>query len=617
MPKARRILSWATIAFFAVLVVLSLFAGLMGVDPDMSWGLHRRAVFVIGAIGLLGAIFLQWIRVLDQHVISKRTVLEGNEALLERRSKSSQLEYASVQPLSSPHPKQIRNWITLSAVTFTVAVIGITYIGLESGWRWTQWPATTTYYGMLGEAFTQGKTYLPIEPDPGLASLQNPYSPPARSGLEVYDGNLTYYQGKYYMYWGPTPAVVLAILKLLGVPTFGDHVVSFVAVSVIFLFSSLIIFHLKKVYFKGLPLWLMIAGLIVVATIHPMLWFQNSAGVLTAAISSGQAFLLAGVYFMVKALTNPNTKTANYAASGALWALAMASRLTMAMSVIVLVIGVTILSFRRANLMNSHKTEIVNVLSLLAALGFILGLLGWYNLIRFGSPIETGFRYTLTVEDKNAQLASGTLFSMRYLIPNTLNYLLGPLRLISKFPYLRAIYAPEYSPFPELLIKFGVPAYYTVEDATGLIFAAPTLFFAVIFVRKWLLNEIPRQSVNDSPGINTSGWVLPNQASIGSLLLLSGLAGSLPVFALFYSTTRYELDFVPLLAIVAVQGMWRLYEDTRPYPIQSRLAAGGILLIVTAGTLVSLLLAVSGAGSNFDDLNPGLFSFLVNLLPHW
>ena len=89
------------------------------------------------------------------------------------------------------------------------------------------------------------------------------------------------------------------------------------------------------------------------------------------------------------------------------------------------------------------------------------------------------------------------------------------------------------------------------------------------------------------------------------------------IFALFYSTTRYELDFVPLLAIVAVQGMWRLYEDTRPYPIQSRLAAGGILLIVTAGTLVSLLLAVSGAGSNFDDLNPGLFSFLVNLLPHW
>jgi Na+/citrate or Na+/malate symporter len=91
----------------------------------------------------------------------------------------------------------------------------------------------------------------------------------------------------------------------------------------------------------------------------------------------------------------------------------------------------------------------------------------------------------------------------------------------------------------------------------------------------------------------------------------------LPVILFYYSTTRYEMDFVPLLAIVAVMGMWRFYEDTRPFPIQSRLATGAIILIVTAATLVSFLLAVSGAGSNFDDINPSLFSFLVNFLPHW
>lgn len=502
-------------------------------------------------------------------------------------------------------------------MTFTVAVIGITYVGLNRVWRWTLWPATNGYYGMLGEAFTQGKTYLPIEPDPALASLQNPYSPAARSGLKIYDGNLTYYQGKYYIYWGPAPAVVLAILKILGAPPLGDDVVSIVAVSAIFLFSSLIIFRLKSVYFKGLPLWLMIAGLVVVGTIHPMLWSQNSAGVLSAAIASGQAFLLGGVYFMVNALTKANARATNYAAAGALWALAMASRLTVVTSVIVLVMGVTIFSFRQARRMHTHKTEVVNMLSLLAALGLMLGLLGWYNLIRFGSPFETGFRYTLTAEDKNAQLASGTLFSMRYLVPNTLNYSLAPIRLISKFPYLRAVYAPGYTPFNALLPRFGVPAYYTVEDANGLVFAAPTLFFALIYARKWLFNEIPRQSGNDSPGIEAAGPTITNQAPLGSLLLLTGLAGMLPVFTFYYSTTRYEMDFVQLLAIVAVLGMWRLYEDTRPYPIQSRLATGAILLLVTAGTLVSLLLAVSGAASNFDDRNPSLFSFLVKLLPHW
>ncbi|TFH46784.1 MAG: hypothetical protein E4H01_09375 [Lysobacterales bacterium] len=617
MFNFRRILPWVSIAFSPLLVFLTLSAGLIGVDPDMRWGLFRRALFLLGAVGLLGTTCLQWIRVLDQRLISRSDELEGTEPALESRPKSSQMEIVSIKSSMSPHSKPLQRWIALAAVTFTVVVIGITYVGLKSGWRFTQRPATNGYYGMLGEAFTQGKTYLPIDPDPGLANLRNPYSPAARSGLNVYDGNLTYYQGKYYIYWGPAPALILAILKILGAPPFGDDVVSFIAVSVISLVSSLIIFRLKSIYFKGLPLWLMVAGLVVVATIHPMLWSQNSAGILSAAIASGQAFLLGGVYFMINALTKANARTTNCAAAGALWALAMASRLTIVTSVIVLLMGVTIILFRRIRQTHTYKIEVVNMLSLLAAFGLILGLLGWYNQIRFGSPFETGFRYTLAAEDKNVQLASGTLFSVRYLVPNTLNYLFAPIRLIPKFPYLRAVYSAGYAPFNALLPRLGVPADYTVEDANGLVFAAPALLFALIFARKWLYDEITRVSGNDSPVIKATDRAITDQGPLGSLLLFSGLAGALPVFLIFHSTTRYEMDFVPLLAIVAVLGMWRLYEDTRPYPIQSRLATGAILLFVIAGTLVSLLLAVSGAGSNFDDLNPSLFSFLVNFFPHW
>jgi len=237
-------------------------------------------------------------------------------------------------------------------------------------------------------------------------------------------------------------------------------------------------------------------------------------------------------------------------------------------------------------------------------------------LIRFGSLFETGFRFQFTEFDLSAKLDKGTIFSLRYLVPNTLYYLLAPVRPISSFPFLRAVYY-EYPFFTQLLSRFAVPAEYRVEDATGLVFAAPTLLFAVTFVRKWLYDEIPRESRNDPSAIHAVGRPLTDQGSIGSLLLLAGLAGVVPIFLFFYTTTRYEMDFVPLFAIVAVLGMWRLYVDTRPYPIQSRLATGAIILIVTAAPLVSFLLAVSGAGSNIDDLNPDLFSFLVNFLPHW
>jgi hypothetical protein len=319
---------------------------------------------------------------------------------------------------------------------------------------------------------------------------------------------------------------------------------------------------------------------------------------------------------VVRALTDKNAGATNYAAAGALFGLAMASRITTVASVIVLVLGVAILALRRAGATHGHKAEAVNMVSLLAPLGLVLGLYGWYNLIRFGSLFETGFRYTFTEFDMSAQLRKGTIFSLHYLVPNTLYYLLAPLRPISSFPFLRAVYY-EYPLFTQLLTRFGVPAEHRVEDATGLVFAAPSLLFALTFARKWFYDEIPRESGKDAPAIKAAGWTLTDQGSLGSLLLLSGLACVVPIFLFFYTTTRYEMDFVPLLAIVATLGMWRLYEDTRPYPIQSRLATGAIILIVTAGTLVSLLLAVIGAASRFDDVNPGLYSFLVNFLPHW
>ena len=613
MSYLRRFLPWVTLAFFSFLVVLSLSAGLTGADPDLRWGLLRRAVFVLGAAGLLGAACLQLIRGLDRRAISKTHVPEGTEPELEARSADSQAKAVAIERLPPSSAGPHRRWIALAAGAFTVAIIGITYVGLESVWRWTQWPPTTTYYAMLGEAFTQGKTYLPIEPAPGLSSSQNPYEGwPGKGGIV----NLSYYQGRYYMYWGPAPALALAILKILGAPTLGDDVVVFSAISFIFLFSSLIAFRLKRVYFGRLPLWLMIAGLVIVGTIHPMLWFQNSPGLLTAAIASGQAFLVGGVYFMVRVLTDASAGARNYAAAGALWGMAMTSRLTTVAAVIVLVLGVTILSLKRAAPIHRHKTRVVNLVSLLAPLMLMLGLYGWYNAIRFDSPFETGLRYQFAAIDTNDQIARGTLFSLRYLVPNSFYYLLAPIRPISNFPYLRAVYY-EYAPFNQFLTRLGVPADYDVEDATGLVFAAPSLLFAITFARKWLYDEMPRQSWNASPVIRAADSTPIHQGALGGLLLLSGLAGVLPAILFFHSTTRYEMDFVPLFAIVAVLGMWRFYEDTRPVPIQSRLATGAIILTVTAATLVSFLLAASGAGSRFDDVNPRLLSFLVNFLPHW
>lgn len=615
MNWLRRWLPRVTIALFSILILLSLSAELAGVDPDSRWGPLRQAVFVIGASGLLGAACLHLIRALDRRALPMSHEPERAETEVKSPPKQSGPKPSLVKPMPSPLAKPARQWIAPWAGLIAVLITGLTYVGLVSAWHWSEWPATTASYAALGDAFVHGKTYLAADSLPC-------------------DVNAPVYEGRCYLYWGPAPAVALAILTILGAPPLGDEVVVFAAVSLIFLFSTLIVFRLQNIYFVGLPLWLLIAGVATVGTIHPMLWFQNSPDVATAAIASGQAFLLGGTYFIVRVMSDAKAVRAHYTAAGALWAVAMTSRLTTAPQVIVLTLGAAIILFGRAGRLRAHRVFVANFVSLLAPLVLVLALYGWYNLARFDNPFETGWRYApynltrfgtpsdtgwhslFSAIESNAQMTRGAPFSLRYLIPNTLYHFLAPIRPIAAFPYFRALYG-SYQPFSKLLPRLDVPAGYGVEDAAGLLFVAPTLLFALTFARKWLYGEIPRLFRNEAPLRRVARWNIVDLGPLGALLLLSGLAGLLPVFLNYFSTIRYEMDFIPSMALVAVLGMWRLYEDTRPFPIQSRLATTAIVVLVTAATLVSFLLALSGAGSRLDDANPGLFAFLVRFLPHW
>jgi hypothetical protein len=65
------------------------------------------------------------------------------------------------------------------------------------------------YYEYLVEGFLQGHTHLSVAPAPGLARLQDPYDPQQNAPFRLSDASL--YHGKYYLYYGPTPAVILML----------------------------------------------------------------------------------------------------------------------------------------------------------------------------------------------------------------------------------------------------------------------------------------------------------------------------------------------------------------------------------------------------------------------
>jgi hypothetical protein len=73
---------------------------------------------------------------------------------------------------------------------------------------------TSNYYTLLATSFRQGELSLSLRPDPALLELANPYDPAARQGIKV-PLDLSLYNSKFYLYWGPAPALLVAIVKPL------------------------------------------------------------------------------------------------------------------------------------------------------------------------------------------------------------------------------------------------------------------------------------------------------------------------------------------------------------------------------------------------------------------
>jgi len=74
------------------------------------------------------------------------------------------------------------------------------------------------YYNHLTDALLRGRAALLVEPPPGLLALQDPYDP-AQYAAFAPPHDMSLFDGRYYVYWGPTPAVTLflpARLLLLG-----------------------------------------------------------------------------------------------------------------------------------------------------------------------------------------------------------------------------------------------------------------------------------------------------------------------------------------------------------------------------------------------------------------
>jgi hypothetical protein len=238
---------------------------------------------------------------------------------------------------------------------------------------------------------------------------------------------------------------------------------------------------------------------------------------------------------------------------------------------------------------------------LVAPLAIGAAALAWYNWARFGSVVEFGLRYQLTVIDFNRLFAQA--FSIRYVADNFQTYLINPFRVARAFPFLTALPPERLPPGP----ASGIAAA-EIEPVTGLLLTSPFLVVALFPILRWLSGPLRNLSVDAAaPGERAStvmGWIC----------ICLGVASALSFSFLllyFYPTMRQLEDVIPSLAILAALGFWQGWWILQGHPwIRASFAifaaAAAVISIV-----VSSLLAVTSYDNRFLHLNRELLRQMI------
>jgi len=573
----NRLLSISLLSGLAVIGFV-LFDELLNLDHDPGWGEGCIFILIFGVFISLCSLY--YFRDTER----LRSLSRKIQLLISRISKHN------IDPVSR---KPVQNYLFVIPSLFTVILF---YALLVSSGNGDQRGTTTYYYANLADAFLNGNLHLPIQPPPSLLAAANPYDLSARVGIEI-PVDLSLYKGKFYMYWGPVPALILAVIHPLFPQPIGDFFLAFVFGIGIFLAQSLLLLAVWDRYFCALPKWTLPLSILLGGLTGPSILlrhYDDHARIYEAAIAGGQFFLMGGLLMAFTAIARPSIPNWRLASAGLLWAMAIGTR-----HILTAPIGfMTILTaFWLIKADKSFTTKTVKLVSLGLPLALGLAGLGWYNWARFGSVTETGFFYEMAGVDIQKHYTE--LFSRSYIIQNLYNYLFNPPGFMSRFPFASMLMGSKNLDLP----FYTVPKFYHAQPITGLSCIFPFAVFAFVPLIALLSNLLKRKSAEILLGDNDHGllvWTILNLS--GSFLIAFCL-----LMGFFWAGMRYMGDFIPPLTVLSALGFWQGYR----FPAQNTLAKNlynlsGIIL-ATISILVSTLLAIS--------TNSGLVNLIIRSFP--
>lgn len=571
------------------MLLVAFYAYDLKLDNNPTMGSQRKALALMGvgclALAVAG-LASNRIRALGKTELVQRMTSRFAQALewsgrCEQRVRASRLGR-----LIGRHPE-------VSTIGAALLVILISYWYITSGlWVWNSY---SRYFDRQADAFLAGSLALLEKPSTQLLALANPYDYHNRAGVgHLWDVSL--YQGKFYLYWGPVPAVLAAALKLIHPGQVEDqYLLMFFMVGLTVVLAALL-HWLRKTFFPNTPAWTVLLLTMIGGLSTPVLWLINRPSVYETAIAGGDFFLVLGLYAALRGMA-ARRGNAWLAVAALAWGASVGCRVNNAIAVIWLAaLTGLFLMFRAKRTWGWVVPAVCLGLPLLACAAG----LGWYNLARFGSLLETGHRYQLTGPALPADY--NLVISARYIVPNLYNYLFRPLVYSWKdFPF---VFAPNLNQKMWPWFIWLPEHYYSAEPVAGIFLSIPFFWLIALPILRPLragwnwANERSMQPAQPSHPLLPWAWWMIAGATLLNL-------GSLLVF--ISSTMRYLADVAPLMTVLTGLCIWWGLDFLHQRPGLQRLLLAAVVVLGLMSVWIGLFINFRVGDQRFETNNPHLY----------
>jgi hypothetical protein len=472
-----------------------------------------------------------------------------------------------------------------------------------------RWPIQMLFYDQLADGFRSGHLYLPHGPDPYLLAQKNPYDP---AFMRWWNLDASLYQGRYYIYWGPFPALIQAVGKsLLGINRIiGDQYLVFLFFCLMVNISAALIRRMAHRLATGVPPWLIAASVLGMGLANPVTFLLASAGVYQAAIAGSQTFLFLGIVFAFDAVWEPAhglRRVLSLLFAGIAWSMAIGCRISVILAVAPIIFCTIFCTCMTETLRLRRFVRDGLWVSAPIALCFF-GLL-YYNKVRFDEWFEFGLKYQISAFPFRS--------STSYILPNIETYFLRRPHVECNFPYVFATLKNGAGPISNLI---GLPKGYLLwEPVVGMLYAVPLVYAAPVAVflalRRARLGLFPTASARLSDA-TIADEHRQRRAYVWFVvcLVLAAVGPAYIPTTIYVATMRYLCDFTNAIVLLSILGLFGWYGHMTPSEWHRQLRATVTAIMLGVTIMCGLLLGYQGYVPYFKTHNPELNQVLVSVL---